>query len=97
MPEQRYFNYCPSRGRMVTKRGLPSTKGRWRTLLRKCESKKETAKLHILAYACLHNLCIKLDVSVLTNRDLSKGDRRTREEIQEILIMTNCTQRRDTQ
>ena len=61
----------------------------------KYEGKKETVKLHILACVYLHNLCIELNESALTNWDLSKGDRRTQKEIQEILTMTNYTQARD--
>ena len=61
----------------------------------KYEGKKETVKLHILACVYLHDLCIELNESALTNWDLSKGDRRTQKEIQEILTMTNYTQARD--
>ena len=80
---------------MVTEGVYGQLKGRWRILLWKCESKKETVKLHTLACICLHNLCIQLNDSALTNCDLSNGDRRTQEEIQEILTMTNCTQTKD--
>ena len=61
----------------------------------KYEGKKETVKLHILACVYLHDLCIELNESALTNWDLSKCDRRTQKEIQEILTMTNYTQARD--
>ena len=61
----------------------------------KYEGKEETVKLHILACVYLHDLCIELNESALTNWDLSKGDRRTQKEIQEILTMTNYTQARD--
>ena len=63
--------------------------------MRKCKSKKETLKLHTISCACLHNLCIELNVSALTNWDVSKGNRITQKEIQEILTMINCTQTRD--
>ena len=88
-PEQSHFNYCLSRARMVTEGAYGQLKGRWRILLRKCESKKETVKLHTLACVCLHNLCVNLDDSVLNNWDLTKGDR-TQEKIHEILALTNC-------
>ena len=80
---------------MVSEGVYGHQKGRWRILLRKYESKKETVKLHTLACACLHNLCIKLNDSSLTKWDLSKGDRRTPEEIQENFTITNCTLTRD--
>ena len=46
------------------------------------EAKKETLKFHTLVCVCLHNLCIGLNDSVLTNFDLSKRDRKTQKEIQ---------------
>ena len=87
--EKRYFNYCLSRAQRITEGAHDQLKGRWRILLRKCESRKETVKLHTLACGCLHNLCIELNDSALTNWDSSKGDRRTQEEFQEILTTTN--------
>ena len=85
MPEERYFNYCLSRARMVTEEDYGQPKGHWRILLRKCESKKETVKLHTLACVCLHNRCIKLNDSAITNWVLTKCDPRTQKEIQKIL------------
>lgn len=40
-PQQRYFNYRLSRGRMVTEGAYGQLKGRWRILLRKCESRAD--------------------------------------------------------
>ena len=67
---------------MVTKGAYGQRRGRWRILLRKCESKEETMKLHTHACVCLYNLCIELSDSFLIHRDLREGDRRTQEEIQ---------------
>ena len=86
MPKERYFNYCLSRVILLSK---------WRILMRKCESKKETVKLRTLVCVCLHNLFIELNDLSLTNWDLSKVDRKIQEEIQEILTMINCTRTRD--
>ena len=89
------FQYFLPRARMVTEDAYGQLKGRWRILLRKCESKKETMKLHTHACVCLHNFCIELSDSFLINQDLWEGDHRTQEEIQEILTMTNCIWTRD--
>ena len=68
------FQYLLPRARMVTEDAYGQLKGRWRILLRKCESKKETMKLHTHACVCLHNLCIELSDSLLINRDLWDRD-----------------------
>lgn len=57
-PQQRYFNYRLSRGRMVTEGAYGQLKGRWRVLLRKNESDKEHVRLATLAYMVLHNVCL---------------------------------------
>lgn len=48
-PKQRYFNYQLSRARMVTEGCYGQLKGRWRVLLRKCESSKEEVQMASLA------------------------------------------------
>ena len=73
----RYFDYCLSRARMVTERVYGHLKRLWETLLRKYKNKKETLKLHTITCVCLHNLCIELNDSALTNWDVSKGNRIT--------------------
>eukprot|EP00795_Rhopilema_esculentum_P015916 gene15916-7250_t len=58
-PQQRYFNYRLSRARMVTEGAFGQLKGRWRILLRKCESRPENVKVFTFACVVLHNLCIR--------------------------------------
>ena len=69
--KQRFFNYRLSRARMVTESAYGQLKGRWRVLLRKCESSSE--KVHINALACmvLHNICIGRKDSIPKKLDLS--------------------------
>ena len=59
--EERYFNNRFSRACMVTEGAYGRLKGRWRILLKKCESKKESLKCMALACIVLHNLCIDLE------------------------------------
>ena len=61
-PQQRYFSYRLSRGRMVTEGAYRQLKGRWRILLRKCESRPEEVRLASLACIVLHNVCLVLSV-----------------------------------
>ena len=44
-PKQRYFNYRLNRARMVTDCAYGQFKGRWRILLRKCESSAENVRI----------------------------------------------------
>ena len=53
--EQRNFNYRLSRARMVIG-AFGQLKGRWRVLLRKCESTTHTVKIMGLAAIVLHNV-----------------------------------------
>ena len=46
---------------MVTEGAYGRLKGRWRVLMRKCESRKSTTKKMTLACTVLHNLCINMD------------------------------------
>ena len=99
-PQQRYFNYRLSRGRMVTEGAYGQLKGRWRILLRKCESRPDGVRLASLACIVLHNVCLdrgdtisqKLDLT----RDPSTGELRDRATIRRLLQMRNCPKIRDT-
>ena len=105
--EQKYFNYRLSRARMVTEGAYGQLKGRWRVLLRKCESDTEQIKIATLACivlhnACivLHNACIEYGDAISKKCDLSidpvtngKGDRET---VRELLQMRSCKKLKDT-
>ena len=56
-PKQRHSNCRLSRARMMTKGCYDQLKGRWRVLLRKCESSKEEVKTATLDCTVLHNVC----------------------------------------
>ena len=98
-PQQRFFNYRLSRGRMVTEGAYRQLKGRWRSLLGKCESRPEEVKLTSLACIVLH-VCLdrgdpiskKLDLT----RNPSTGELRDRPTIRRLLQMRNCPKIRDT-
>ena len=89
--KKRYFNYRLSRARMVTECAYGQLKGRWRILLRKCESLPEEVKMITLACMVLHNICISqgdilprtLDVTI----DPNTNQRRESSEIRDILHM----------
>lgn len=99
-PKQRYFNYRLSRARMVTEECYGQLKGRWRILLRKCESSTEEVRAATLACMVLHNVCIergetkskKLNLTI----DPVTNQRRDRERIRELLHMTSCGKIRDS-
>ena len=99
-PKQRYFNYRLSRARMVTEGAYGQLKGRWRVLLRKCESSSTNVRTFAFACMVLHNICLhlgdtlprKLDLTI----DLSTNEKRDRAKIREILEMRNCTKVRDS-
>ena len=57
-PQQRNFNCRLSRARMVTEGAYGQLKGRWRLLLRKCESASDQVRTTTLACLILHNVCI---------------------------------------
>ena len=98
--KQRNFNYRLSRARMVTEGAYGQLKGRWRVLLRKCESRSEDVRTATLACMVLHNICIlrkdtipkKLDLSI----DPSTSQRRDREVVRELLQMRACQKMKDT-
>ena len=96
--EQRYFNYRLSRARMVTEGAYGRLKGRWRVLMRKCESKKSTIRSMTLACIVLHNICTELDDAALNCWDETvdqTGKKRPQNEVRDLLIMTNSPQSPD--
>lgn len=100
-PQQRNFNYRLSRARMVTESAYGMLKGRWRVLFRKYECAPEDLKLVVLACMVLHNICMdrgetlprKFDPTI----DPASGERRDREVIRELLMMTQCRPLRGSQ
>ena len=99
-PKQRYFNYRLSRARMVTEGAYGQLKGRWRVLLRKCESSAENVRTFALACMVLHNVCLAMGDTIPKKLDLSidpvTSEKRNREKIREVLQMRNCTKVRDS-
>ena len=63
--------------------------------MRKCESKKDNLKIQALACLCLHNLCIQLKDITPRAWDISNHERRSQDEIREILNMRNCRKTKD--
>lgn len=99
-PKQRYYNYRLSRARMVTEGCYGQLKGRWRVLLRKCESSKEEVKTATLACMVLHNVCIDRGETLSKKLDLTldpvTNQQRDRNRIREILQMLPCEKVRDS-
>ena len=93
-PQESYFNYRLSRARMTTGCAYGKLKGRWRVLLRKCESPPEKVCTVTLTCIVLHNICIKREDTLSNQLDLTidpeTNERRPREVIREILNMRNC-------
>ena len=97
--KERYFNYRLSRARMVTECAYGQLKGRWRILMRKCESLPDEVKMVTLACMVLHNICISkgdllprtLDITI----DPNTNQRRESSEIRDILHMMNPSRPRD--
>ena len=98
--EQRYFNYRLSRARMVTEGAYGQLKGRWRVLLRKCESSADQTKMVTLACIVLHNMCIEYGHAMSTKCDLSidpmTNEKRDRETVRSLLQIRSCRELRDT-
>ena len=99
-PEERYFNYRLSRARMVTEGAYGQLKGRWRVLLRKCESSTEVIKVMTLACMVLHNICIDRGDTMCKQLDLTldplTNERRDRDTIRKLLKMRSCPKTRDS-
>ena len=85
---------------MVTECCYGQLKGRWRVLLRKCESHKEEMKTTTLACMVLHNVCIDRGETLSTKLDLTvdpiTNQRRDRALIREMLQMSSCAKIRDS-
>ena len=93
-PLQKYFNYQLSRSRNVTEGAYGQLNGSWRVLLRKNECDRDLVSLATLASMILDNICIEQGDSLSKKLDLTfKPDtlgKRTRNEIKELLQMTDC-------
>ena len=99
-PRMEYFNYRLSRARMVAEAAYGQFKGRWRLLLRKCESSVDTVKITSLACIVLHNICIEKGDALSAKMDLTidptTNERRNREELRTLLKMRSCCSIKDT-
>lgn len=99
-PKQYNFNYGLSRARMVTEGAFGQLKGRWRILLRKCESSTSELKIAALACLVLHNICIDLGDTLPRKLDLTidpvTNQGRSRAKVRELLQMRECEKIRDT-
>lgn len=98
--KQGYFNYRLSRARMVTEGAYGQLKGRWRVLLRKCESSRNEVRLSTLACVVLHNVCIEKGDAMSKKLHLSVDpltqERRSRTEIRQLLQMRDCAKIKNT-
>ena len=70
-PMQSNFNYRLSRARMVVECAYGQLKGRWRILLRKCESTPVELRSACLACIVVHNICIARGESLNGKLDLT--------------------------
>ena len=99
-PQQHYFNYRLSRARMVTEGAYGQLKGRWRILLKKCESSRDEIRSGALACMVLHNVCIEQGDTISRKLDLSLDPhtqgRRYRSHIRELLQMRECRKVKST-
>jgi hypothetical protein len=99
-PKQRNLNYCLSRAQMVTEGAYGLLKGRWRVLLRKCESTAEEVKIATLACIVLHNICLEHEDTISTKLNLTfdplTNQRRDRNTIRELLNMRYCKPVKDS-
>ena len=98
-PQQQYFNYRLSRARMVTEEAYGELKGRWRVLLRRCESTQEEVRDNTLACIVLHNICIERGETLCRQLnatvDPATNQRRPRDVIRRLLNMSDCPRKRD--
>jgi len=99
-PQQRYFNYRLSRARMVTEGAYGQLKGRWRVLLRKCESSRDQVTMATLACMVLHNVCIEKGDSLSKKLDLTVDPqtqrRRNRDDVRQLLQMREFQKVKDS-
>ena len=95
--DKRYFNYRLSRARMVSEGAFGKLKSRFRVLHKECESQKETVKIMTLACVVLHNLSIVMKDILPRKFDLTVDpitqEMRSREDIRDILDMSNLSSR----
>ncbi len=98
--KQKYFNYRLSRARMVTEGAYGQLKGRWRILLRKCDSANEEVRRCALACVVLHNVCIEKGDTISSKLDLTNDpvtqQRRDPEVVRRLLDMRACKSTKDT-
>ena len=99
-PQQRNFNYRLCQARLVTEGAYGQLKGRWRVLLRKCESARDQVRTTTLACLILHNVCIDRGDAISKKLDLTLDPntqaRRPQEEVRKLLQMTTCSTVKDT-
>ena len=99
-PEQSYYNYRHSRARMVAEGFFGQLKGRFRVLLRKCDSSKSTVRAMALAAIVLHNICVERGDLMIRPWDPSvdpvTNQTRPRDEVRRILMMRECRRVADT-
>ena len=92
--KQSYFNYRLIRARMVTEGGFGQLTGRWRVLLRKCESSRDAVRLATTTCIVLHNVSIDQGESISKKLDLTLDqvtqERRNHAEIRELFQMRDC-------
>ena len=85
---------------MVTEGAYGQLNGRWRVLLRKCESSADQTKMVTLACIVSHNMCIEYGDAMSTKCDLSidpvTNEKRDRETVRSLLQMRSCRNLRDT-
>lgn len=85
---------------MVTECAYGMLKGRWRVLSQKAENKKETVRAVTSTCIVIHNLCIeKGDVAHRhwdLTLDASSNLRRVGNELQDYIMIRQCTPLQDT-
>lgn len=69
--KQSYLNYRLSRARMVTEGAFGQLTGRWRVLLRRCESSRDAVRLATMNCIVLHNVSIDQGDSISKKLDLT--------------------------
>ena len=85
---------------MVAEGFFGQLKGRFRVLLRKCDSSKSTVRAMALAAIVLHNICVERGDLMIRPWDPSvdpvTNQTRPREEVRRILMMRECRRVADT-